>query len=192
MEKTGIVDKLTKPAKWIGLGCFAVVILAVLLFMFCPAIHVDDGQNQNAGPEYTGWMISFYYFGRQLIYNKNFFGFNAALALGSVFAVLTAIVSLLMLRKSKKLRLAILMFIVAVFALWAGIAYVNALGLAESTATNDMWIRFNSIEGGTYLHGVPVLSFVLCLISSLVLIAEGVLLVITSVQSKKREQEIVS
>ena len=114
------------------------------------------------------------------------------MALGSVFAVLTAIISLLLLRKSKKLRLAVLMFIVAVFALWAGIAYVNALKLAESTATNEMWIRFNSIEGGTYLRGVPVLSFVLCLISSLVLIAEGVLLTISRAQSKKCDQEVVS
>lgn len=145
MEKSGIPEKLTKPAKWIGLGCFAVILLAVLLFMFLNVIHVDDGNNQNAGPDFTGWMISFYYFGRQLIYNRYFFGFNAALALGSVFAVLAIVVSLCMLRKSGKLRTAVLFLIVAVFALWAGIAYLNAFGLAESTASQEMWQRFDSV-----------------------------------------------
>ena len=186
MEKSGIPEKLTKPAKWIGLGCFAVILLAVLLFMFLNVIRVDDGNNQNAGPDFTGWMISFYYFGRQLIYNRYFFGFNAALALGSVFAVLAIVVSLCMLRKSGKLRTAVLFLIVAVFALWAGIAYLNAFGLAESTASQEMWQRFDSVASETSTYAITVVSFVLCLISSLVLAAEGGLLIATHVRSKKR------
>lgn len=132
-------------------------------------------------------MISFYYFGRQLIYNRYFFGFNAALALGSVFAVLAIVVSLCMLRKSGKLRTAVLFLIVAVFALWAGIAYLNAFGLAESTASQEMWQRFDSVASETSTYAITVVfRSVLCLISSLVLAAEGGLLIATHIRSKKR------
>lgn len=168
-----------KKTSLICLVLMCVSLLSIILVLFVPLISIPDSADAGASDNgtYCGWQIAFYYFGKRFQVGTYYFGFNIWLALGIILPVLAVIVSLVMWKKAKTVKRAVLLFVLAVVLVYSGTVFLNALDISYMSAAPDMkLIMFYAKDSktGYDLLAYPVIYFVICLLSAAAFTATGI------------------
>lgn len=155
---------------FVPLIALGVAIVAIVLYAFLPALSID-------GRDYVGWMVTFYYWGHQYIYHYHEFGFNLVLSLATVLPVILTIVTLAMWKHASAGKRMVLSVLDGAALLFTGIAYLNVMPLAESTASQNIELTLKAAQkSGSYLKGtMPTVAAILCFAVAAVMIATGIL-----------------
>lgn len=155
---------------FVPLIALGVAIVAIVLYAFLPALSID-------GRDYVGWMVTFYYWGHQYIYHYHEFGFNLVLSLATVLPAILTIVTLAMWKHASAGKRMALSVLDGAALLFTGIAYLNVMPLAESTASQNIELTLKAAQkSGSYLKGtMPTVAAILCFAVAAVMIATGIL-----------------
>lgn len=155
---------------FVPLIALGVAIVAIVLYAFLPALSID-------GRDYVGWMVTFYYWGHQYIYHYHEFGFNLVLSLATVLPAILTIVTLAMWKHASAGKRMVLSVLDGAALLFTGIAYLNVMPLAESTASQNIELTLKAAQkSGSYLKGtMPTVAAILCFAVAAVMIATGIL-----------------
>lgn len=150
-------DHSKKGLSHVARVLMGVASIEVILLAFLPILSVS-------GVNYCGWKVTFYYWGKQYIYNYHEFGFNSILASSFTLSIIVIGMTLLKWKKVSGKKRAIYQLLVAALLLYCGVAYFNALSLVEKTASETM---FNTIyyakNASEYLLATyPVVNLVVC------------------------------
>ncbi|GKU24197.1 hypothetical protein [Clostridium folliculivorans] len=154
----------------VALISMGIALIEVIMLAFMPIIAVD-------GTKYCGWKIAFYYWGKQYIYNYHEFGFNLILSSSILLPIIAVIATGIIWRKSTGLKRSVFQFVVAVLLIYCGIAYLNALPLAEKTASETMFktIYYAKNSNSYILTSYPLFNFAVCTFAAVVQIVTGIL-----------------
>lgn len=165
-------SKTDQTKKWLSmlvLILMGAALIETVVLAFMPIISVN-------GTQYSGWKIAFYYWGKQYIYNYHEFGFNFILASSIVVTFIAIIFSLIKWRKWHGFKRSILQFVVAAFLIYCGVAFLNALPLAEKTASTTMFktIYYAKNSHSYLLTSYASVNFVICIVIAVIQIASGI------------------